>query len=317
MQEPRILPEHTENLGDGVYAIDTGFNRPRFDAAYLLVDAGRAAFIDTGTNFAVPRLLEALQAVGLGRDAVDYVIPTHVHLDHAGGVGLLMQELPAATLICHPRGLRHLVDPSQLWASASAVYGAEEMARSYGALVPVSAERARASADEMQVRLGTRELRLIDTPGHAKHHHCVWDPVSRGWFTGDTFGLSYREFDIDGRPWAIPTSTPVQFEPEALKASIARLLAAGPTRMYLTHYGMVRDVERLAALLVQLTDRMVAVAREAQAERHERIKRGLLAVYTESLRDFGSALSESDIAQLLHTDLELNAQGLEVWLAKA
>lgn len=317
MQEPRILPEHTEHLGDGVYAIDTGFNRPRFDAAYLVVDAGRAAFIDTGTNFSVPRLLEALQAVGLGRDAVDYVIPTHVHLDHAGGVGLLMQELPAATLICHPRGLRHLVDPSQLWASASAVYGAEEMARSYGALVPVSADRARASADEMPLRLGARELRLIDTPGHAKHHHCVWDPVSRGWFTGDTFGLSYREFDVDGRPWAVPTSTPVQFEPEALKASIARLMAAGPAQMYLTHYGRVRDVERLATLLVQLTDRMVAVAREAQAERHERIKRGLLAVYTESLRDFGSTLSEGDIAHLLQTDLELNAQGLEVWLGKA
>lgn len=317
MQEARILPEHTESLGHGIYAIDTGFNRPRFDAAYLLVDAGRAAFIDTGTNFAVPRLLEALDALGLAREAVDYVIPTHVHLDHAGGVGLLMQSLPAAQLICHPRGLRHLVDPSQLWASATAVYGAEEMARSYGVLVPVPADRARASEDEMRLTVGQRELRLIDTPGHAKHHHCIWDPASRGWFTGDTFGLSYREFDVDGRPWALPTSTPVQFEPEALKASIARMLDAQPARMYLTHYGMVEDVQRLAALLVALTDRMVAVAREAQAERHARIKRGLLAVYAESLREFGSPLPEAEIERLLQVDLELNAQGLEVWLGKA
>ena len=130
--ESRIRRDHP--LRDLKRAVDDILRElgPRFDAAYLLVDGGHAAFIDSGTNHAVPRLLETLDALGLAREAVDYVIPTHVHLDHAGGVGLLMQSLPAATLICHPRGLRHLVDPSQLWASATAVYGAEEMARSYG-----------------------------------------------------------------------------------------------------------------------------------------------------------------------------------------
>lgn len=318
MDNNTILPEHSEHLGEQVYAIDTGFQRPRFDAAYLVVSLeGRAAFIDTGTNFAVPRLLETLAALGLARDAVDYVIPTHVHLDHAGGVGLLMQKLPRATLICHPRGLRHMVDPSQLWAGATAVYGDAEMQRSYGKLLPVAAERARASSDGMTLKLGSRELLFIDTPGHAKHHHCIWDEASRGWFTGDTFGLSYREFDLaDGRPWILPTSTPVQFEPEALKHSITRLLAQGPERMYLTHYGMVQDVGRLAALLDRLIDRMVGVARRAQAERHERIKRDLLAVYVDSLRDFGSTMDEAEVARLLATDIELNAQGLEVWLEK-
>ncbi len=314
--EARILPQHTEALGHGIYQIDTGFGRPRFDAAYLLVDAGRAAFIDAGTNFAVPRLLEALAALGLARDAVDYVIPTHVHLDHAGGAGLLMRELPGATLVCHPRGLRHMVDPSQLWAGATAVYGAEQMARDYGELVPVPAARARASEDEMRLRVGQRELRFIDTPGHARHHHCIWDPASRGWFAGDTFGLSYRELDVDGRAWALPTSTPVQFEPEALKASLTRLLAAEPQCMYLTHFGLVREVPRLAALLHELTDRMVAIARAAQAERHERIKRELLAAYADSLRQHGCTLPEADLARLLAVDLELNAQGLEVWLEK-
>jgi glyoxylase-like metal-dependent hydrolase (beta-lactamase superfamily II) len=317
MPETAILPEHSEHLGHGVYAVDTGFQRPRFDAAYLVVSSeGRAAFIDTGTNFAVPRLLETLDALGLRRDAVDFVIPTHVHLDHAGGVGLLMQELPTAELICHPRGLRHMVDPTMLWAGATAVYGDAEMQRSYGKLLPVAAERARPSSDGMELMLGSRRLLFIDTPGHAKHHHCIWDADSRGWFTGDTFGLSYREFDIDGRPWVLPTSTPVQFEPEALKASIERLLAAAPERMYLTHYGMVQDVPRLAALLEAQIDRMVAVARAAQTERHERIKRELLAVYVDSLREFGSSLPEAEIARLLETDIELNAQGLEVWLSK-
>ncbi len=313
-EQPRILPEHTEDLGFGVYVIDTGFQRPRFDAAYLVVENGRAAFIDTGTNFAVPRLIQALEALDLPRDAVDYVIPTHVHLDHAGGVGTLMRELPNATLICHPRGLRHMVDPSKLWLSATAVYGDEEMRRSYGELVNVPAERAKASSDEMVLDLNGRPLRFIDTPGHAKHHHCIWDERSQGWFTGDTFGLSYREFDQQGRPWALPTSTPVQFEPEAMKASIQRMLATHPQRMYVTHYGMVQDVARLAALLTDLVDRMVNIARNAQAERHARIKRDLLATYADSLRDHGCPLPEAEIARLLATDLELNAQGLEVWL---
>ncbi|MBB5203683.1 glyoxylase-like metal-dependent hydrolase (beta-lactamase superfamily II) [Inhella inkyongensis] len=311
-----ILPDHSEDLGHGIFAIDTGFTRPRFDAAYLIVEQGRAAFIDTGTNFSVPRLLEALDALGLPRTAVDYVIPTHVHLDHAGGVGLLMQSLPQATLICHPRGLRHLVDPTQLWASATAVYGPEEMARSYGELVPVPAARARASSDEMVLELAGRPLRLIDTPGHAKHHHCIWDARSRGWFTGDTFGLSYRELDIAGQAWALPTSTPVQFEPEAMKASIARMLATEPECLYLTHYGRVREVARLAALLNELIDGMVRVARQAQAERHERIKQGLLDLYATSLRAHGSTLSQAQMTELLALDLELNAQGLEVWLTK-
>ena len=92
------------------------FMRPRFDAAYLVVHNGRAAFIDTGTNHAVPRLLAALDALGLARDAVDYVIPTHVHLDHAGGAGLLMSHLPCATMVVHPRGARHMIDPTALYA---------------------------------------------------------------------------------------------------------------------------------------------------------------------------------------------------------
>ena len=118
-----------DQLAHGVHVIDTGFHRPRFDASFLMVEDGRAAFVDTGTNHSVPRLLEALAATGLARDAVDFVIATHVHLDHAGGVGLLMQQLPAAQLVVHPRGARHLIEPSALVDGARAVYGAEEVAR--------------------------------------------------------------------------------------------------------------------------------------------------------------------------------------------
>ena len=257
-----MLPSFVVPLGQGLFAIDTGFHRDHFDAAYLIVERGRAAFIDTGTNFGVPRLLQALEALGLPRSAVDWVIPTHVHLDHAGGVGLLMQALPDAKLLVHPRGARHMIDPSALYQGALAVYGQAEMDRAYGQLTGVPAERVVASADEMTVELAGRPLTLIDTPGHARHHHCIWDEATRGWFTGDTFGLSYREFDTTQGAWIMPTSTPVQFEPEALANSVHRLVARAPQAMYLTHYGRVEGIKRLAQNLMTLLD---ATVRTAQA----------------------------------------------------
>jgi glyoxylase-like metal-dependent hydrolase (beta-lactamase superfamily II) len=313
------LPEFAEALGDGVFCVDTGFNRPRFDAAYLVVDAGRAAFIDTGTNYAVPRLLATLQALGLPRDAVDWVIPTHVHLDHAGGAGLLMRELPGARLLVHPRGLRHMVDPTALYNGALAVYGEAAMARDYGQLVGVDAARASPTHDGMTIHVGTRCLHFADTPGHALHHHCIWDEASAGWFTGDTFGLSYREFDQPRGPWILPSSTPVQFDPPALRTSIARLLQTKPRCMYLTHYGRIGQVEHLAADLLVVLQGMVDVglANRHATERHVRLREGLLALYLQSLRAHGCAFPDGKCAALLEMDVELNAQGLGIWLDRS
>jgi len=279
------------------------------------VQDGRAAFIDTGTNHAVPRLLATLAALGLDSDAVDCVIPTHVHLDHAGGAGLLMQHLPAATLLVHPRGARHMIDPAQLYAGALAVYGQAEMDRSYGTLVGVPAERVRTTHDGMVLELAGRPLEFIDTPGHARHHHCIWDAASRGWFTGDTFGLSYREFDTLEGPWIMPTSTPVQFEPEALRASVQRMLARDPRWMYLTHYGRVGDVQRLSQTLLDQIDAMTLLGQALRdaPQRHARLSQGLLALYQDRLAAHGIT-DRAEVADLLALDVELNAQGLGIWL---
>jgi len=314
--KPPALPAYVQPLGGGVHAIDTAFHRDHFDAAYLVVEAGRAAFIDTGTNLAVPRLLAALEALGLARDAVDWVIPTHVHLDHAGGCGLLMRELPRATLLVHPRGAPHLLDPEKLYQGALAVYGQAEMDRSYGRLLPVAAGRVRSSEDGQIVELAGRPLQIAHTPGHARHHHCIWDAATRGWFTGDTFGLSYREFDTARGPWILPTSTPVQFEPEVLRQSVQRLLAQAPDCMYLTHFGRVTGVPALAAAQLALLDRMVALGEceRSAPDRHQRLQAGLLAIYVESLRDHGCDFAVDRIAELLAMDLDLNAQGMACWL---
>jgi glyoxylase-like metal-dependent hydrolase (beta-lactamase superfamily II) len=193
------------------------------------------------------------------------------------------------------------------------------MARSYGELLPVPAERVQPSADGMTVHLAGRALMLADTPGHARHHHCVWDGTSQGWFTGDTFGLSYREFDTEAGPWILPTSTPVQFEPEALRASIQRLLLQRPACMYLTHYSRVGDVQRLGTRLLALLGELAALGRACEhhhdkAERHEMLKRGQLAIFMRSLAAHGCTMDEPAVAELLAVDLELNAQGIAIWL---
>jgi len=303
---------------DGIHVIDTGFHRPRFDAAYLIVENGRGAFVDSGTNHSVPRLLAAIEAVGLQREDIDFVIATHVHLDHAGGVGLLMRELPRARLIVHSRGARHLIDPSMLMDGARAVYGDEEVARSYGDVVGVPAERVVTTDDDTRIALAGRELLFIDTPGHARHHHCIWDARSRGFFTGDTFGLSYREFDTPQGAWVLPTTTPVQFEPDALRASVQRMLAFRPQWMYLTHFGPVSDVDRLGAQFLSLLDEVVALglAVRSAPDRDQVLRQGLADIYLRSLRAHGSTMSEAQALDLLALDIELNAQGMDIWLAR-
>ena len=300
----------------GITAIDTGFHRPCFDASHLIVEDGRAAFIDVGTNYSIPGLLAELDNKGVRREDVEYVIVTHVHLDHAGGAGEIMRQLPNARLAVHPRGAPHMINPARLVASASSVYGAEEVQRTYGELVPVPAERVLEIRDEAVIHLGGRALRCLDTPGHARHHFSVWDARSQAFFPGDTFGLSYREFDTDKGAFILPTTTPVQFDPVALKGSIARMLLFRPQAMFLTHYSRVVDVERLGRDLFEQIDAMVAIAESmhGQPERHERIKERLAALYVERALAHGCAISEARICELLASDIELNAQGLEIWL---
>lgn len=308
-----------QHLSQGITVIDTGFVRPGFDAAFLLVENGRAAYIETGPNNAVPRLLAALETVGLDRSAVDYVIPTHVHLDHAGGAGLLLSKLPNARMLIHPRGARHMIDPSVLMNGARAVYGVEVTNRDYGELVPVPPERLTTTSEGMVVEVGGRPLRFMDTPGHAKHHNCIWDEATRGWFTGDTFGIAYPELYTAKGPYMVPATAPIQFDQEALHASIARLLGERPSLMYLTHFGAVGNPEQLAVQFLAQVDEMVTAAKAlAQApDRHEQLKRAFADIYVAELRRSGSTQPEAFLREVLALDVELNAQGLGAWLDKA
>ena len=305
------------DYGNGIIAFDAGYVRPILAAIHMIVDAGRIAFVDTGSNDALPNALAAVEKVGLTREAVDYIILTHIHLDHAGGAGSLMREFPNAKLVVHPRGSRHMAEPSKLVAGVTAVYGQDYVEKVYGDILPIAAERIIDAHEGLTLQLGGRELLCIDTPGHAKHHICIVDRKSGGIFTGDMFGLSYRETDADGRMFIFPTTSPTQFDPAEMHASIDRLLSFQPTAMYLTHYAQVTEVPAKAADLRRRLDAMVAIA-EANAApgegRHAAIKQGITDYLLAEIRSHGCTLPEATLLDILGTDLELNAQGLAYWL---
>ena len=173
------------NYGNGIVAFDAGYVRPILAAIHLVVENGRVAFIDTGSNDALPNAQAALQRLGLDVTAVDYVILTHIHLDHAGGAGSMMAAFPNARLVVHPRGARHMAEPARLVAGVTQVYGEEYVRRVYGEIVPTPAERIVEAHDGHVVELAGRELLCLDTPGHARHHICIVDRKTGGIFSGD------------------------------------------------------------------------------------------------------------------------------------
>jgi glyoxylase-like metal-dependent hydrolase (beta-lactamase superfamily II) len=301
---------------DGIYAVDTHYIRPGHDASHLILDHGRAAFVDTGPASGIPHLLNALVRLGVAPEQVDYVLLTHVHLDHAGGAGLLMQSLPNAQAVVHPRGARHLIDPSKLIEGSIAVYGETRFRALYGQIMPIPRERVTQSEDGMQIALAGRELELIHTPGHALHHYCVVDRQAECIFSGDTFGISYRHFDTAAGEFIFPTTTPVHFDPQALHTSVDRLMNYRPKAIYLTHFSRVTQLQRLAADMHECIDGFVAIARRHSGERERgaRIRAELFAYLAQRLELHGYRSSNATLQDLLATDVELNSQGLEVWL---
>ena len=300
----------------GIVALDSGMVRPLMAACYLLETDDALALIEVGSNASVERILKVIESRGRSPDEVSHVIVTHVHLDHAGGSGELMARLPNAQFVVHPYGARHMIDPSRLEASARGVYGDEEFDAMYGTLTPIPAERVITMEDGDSLLVGRRPLSFMDSPGHARHHFCVWDEQSSGWFTGDTFGLSYRELDTANGAFIFPTTTPTQFDPEALIASIDRMMEKSPENMYLTHFGRVQDVVQMVSRLKAAISHFVSIA-ETHVNDENRtglIEADMMDWLLRGTREHGVTLSEKQVREIVQSDVVLNTQGIEFWL---
>ncbi len=234
---PRRLSDTAWQLHETLYCIDAGYIQPWFACFYLLGSEDEYALIETGTSHSFANLETLMAGLGIGAGQVRYVIPTHVHLDHAGGAGRCMAAFPEARLVIHPRGERHMVDPEKLVASTIEVYGRQRFSALYGEILPVAQDRVSVPGNGESLPLGNRRLACHYTPGHADHHFCLWDERDSAWFTGDMFGVSYPWLRFPGGALVIPSTTPTQFRPADYAASLDLLASQEPRRMYLTHSG--------------------------------------------------------------------------------
>jgi glyoxylase-like metal-dependent hydrolase (beta-lactamase superfamily II) len=298
--------------------IDCQYLQPRFAASYLMIEDDRALFIETNTAHSVPILLKSLSKHGLLPEQVEYVIITHVHLDHAGGCSTLMRACPNATLLVHPRASRHMIDPSKLIASAQKVYGVERFAELYGVIESIRAERVREMQDGEVLRFGSRELRFIYTRGHANHHLCVYDSGTDGVFTGDAFGLAYPVLQNKGL-FIFPSTSPTDFNPTEARLSLEKIVNTGATRVYLTHFGEVRDIKAAVAQLREHLDFCEQLLQEAiqSALTSALSEEALSLICAKKLRKYFDGVLRTrgieptkEIWELLKLDLDLNAAGI-------
>ena len=305
------------NVAKGINVIDSGYYSKDFAAIYLLRQRNKVAIIETGSNFSVPLVEKALIEDGLSFSDVAYIIPTHVHLDHAGGAGELMRQCQNATLVVHPRGSRHLIDPSKLIAGAMAVYGEEKFKEYYGEIIPIDSDRVIEAEDNFVLDFDGRVLKFIDTPGHARHHFCVWDKETKSMFTGDTFGISYRDLDHQNDVYVLPSTSPVQFDPEALIQSINRIMEFKPERVCLTHFSAIKPTQRVVNQLIDGINFVSNLAKKyATTNEAESI------IYNEMMEYFLNGLnkigfSNDDFSKnRLKLDVQINTQGLIYWQSK-
>jgi len=305
------------NVAKGINVIDSGYYSKDFAAIYLLRQRNKVAIIETGSNFSVPLVEKALIEDGLSFSDVAYIIPTHAHLDHAGGAGELMRQCQNATLVVHPRGSRHLIDPSKLIAGAMAVYGEEKFKEYYGEIIPIDSDRVIEAEDNFILDFDGRVLKFIDTPGHARHHFCVWDKETKSMFTGDTFGISYRDLDNQNDVYVLPSTSPVQFDPEALIQSINRIMKFKPERVCLTHFSSIKPTQRVVNQLIEGIHFVSNLAKKyATANEAESI------IYNEMMDYFLNGLNQIGFSnddfskKRLELDVQINTQGLIYWQSK-
>ena len=304
-----------QQLDHGIACIDALYIEPGIACLYALIHDGECAIIETGTNHSVPNIQASLTDLGVSLEQIRYVIPTHVHLDHAGGAGALMELAPNAELLIHPRGARHMIDPARLIASSIQVYGEKAFYELYGDIVPIPEARVRIMEDGDSVMLGDRELRFTHLRGHADHHFCIFDTGSHGWFSGDMFGVSYKRQRFEAGAFVMPATTPTQFDPHLYAESIDRLSSTNPQRMFLTHYGELPFSPLQAELLKKQLGTYERLGREYKGELSE-LQQQVIGVTEDALATLVDKKAAVEEAGKLAFDVALNAQGIAWWAGK-
>lgn len=304
-----------------VYPVDCHYVREERACAFLLIEGDRASFVDNNTVFAVPYLLEALEKRGIKRENVDYIIVTHVHLDHAGGTAELVKHCPNAKVIAHPKASRHLANPSRLIDGARAVYGEPLFTQLYGNIEPVPEEKIYSVSDNEVIKWGNRELKFMHTLGHATHHICIYDNASNGVFTGDSFGIGQSDDQTFENLFVIISTAPADFDPGEAEKTICRILELTPDYVFLPHYGIHKNPEKIADKLLRALDSMKIIINTAIAKEipDDRLMDWLVPRVEESLKEQIKWCGYNDVEgamEWLGDDPRINAMGLMIAIQK-
>jgi glyoxylase-like metal-dependent hydrolase (beta-lactamase superfamily II) len=287
--------------------IDTKMHGREGITGAFVVSGEQTALVETGPKSSVENVLAGLEANDV--DRLDWIVVTHIHLDHAGAAGTLAQRFPEATVAVHGIGAPHLVDPAKLWKSATRIYGAR-MDSLWGGIDPIDEGRIRVIEDGDKIDLGGRSLQAIETPGHAYHHHAYLDDATGYLFTGDALGVKLPDVGV-----VRPATPPPEFHLEKAIDSIERLRSIRPISMWLTHFGPQDDGVRSVSIdelcdesieVLKKWDDWVASARSETDELSEIAK-----LVKGSVRDSFESGLDSELVERMEqtTSYEMNTSG--------
>jgi len=237
---------NVSKVNEHIFMIDVevaGINH--FIASYVVMGEN-VAIVETGPSSSIQNLVHGLTDLGIKPDKVSFIAVSHIHLDHAGGVGTLIKHFPKAKVIVHERGAAHLANPEKLWQQSRMTLG--EIAEIYGEPEPVPADRIVAAKDGMTFEVGKNiALKVVETLGHASHHLSYFEQLSNGIFVGDAAGIYLRDIDV-----IVPT-TPSPFRLDMALASLNKLADLKPSVLYYTHFGRAENaIEKLRTYASQL-----------------------------------------------------------------
>jgi glyoxylase-like metal-dependent hydrolase (beta-lactamase superfamily II) len=299
-------------LGERLFIIDTmDLGLPERTGCYVLIENEGVTLIETAASPSKPFIEKGLNALNLELQDIKHIILTHIHLDHAGGAGLFASQCPGAKIIVHPKGIRHLANPTRLIEGAKAVYG-ERFDAFFNPILPIPFEQMEALNHGEILRLSPeRTLTFLDHPGHAKHHYGIYDSLTKGMFVGDTVGVHYKTLEDRGHPLFLPSTSPNQFDPDAMRESMASIQSFHPERLYFGHYSMSEEVEEAYHQVSMWLDLFLEAGETVMK------KKGDHASLVQALSDLVFSKSEASLLpvghaerQMIEVDLQVSAMGL-------
>ena len=310
-----------QQINSTLYCIDChDIQRKNRTGSYVFKDQNSTTLIETSASPSIPYILESLEKLNINLEDIENIIVTHIHLDHAGGAGLMLQHCPNAKLIVHPKGARHLADPSRLIAGARAVYG-ENFDQLFDPIVPISEERILTVADGEQLKLPDRTFTFYHTPGHANHHIAIHDSGTNGLFTGDTAGIYYRELDDENFNLIMPSTSPSQFDPEAMLKSLQLFSDLQAQSIFFGHYGHNDNPKEVYEQVRYWLPIFMAEAEKAMAKplsfegRVQETTNSLMAIVSDYLLSKGIT-KDHPVFEILSLDLSVSSMGLIDYLTK-